>query len=73
MNRTSGSSSRSNSSKSPASAAARKAPTTLRCSRPSAARRFGEQQLSAVSLETAMADFCNRLNHVVREQAGKTW
>jgi len=31
------------------------------------------QQLSSISLEIALANFVNRINHTIREQADKTW
>lgn len=37
------------------------------------ADHFGEEQLSAIILEIAMTNFFNRINHTIREQAGKTW
>ncbi|MCW3818045.1 carboxymuconolactone decarboxylase family protein [Micromonospora sp. DR5-3] len=38
-----------------------------------AADRFTEEQLNAIILEIAMTNFFNRINHTIREQAGKTW
>ncbi|MER6983762.1 carboxymuconolactone decarboxylase family protein [Streptomyces carpinensis] len=38
-----------------------------------AADRFSEGQLSAIVLEVALTNFFNRINHTIREQAGKTW
>ncbi|MEU1792303.1 carboxymuconolactone decarboxylase family protein [Streptomyces sparsogenes] len=38
-----------------------------------AARRFSEEQLSAITLEIALTNFFNRINRTIREQAGKTW
>lgn len=38
-----------------------------------AADHFTEEQLGAIILETAMTNLFNRVNHAVREQAGKTW
>jgi len=38
-----------------------------------AATYFDEKQLSAIILNIAMTNFFNRINHTVREQAGKTW
>lgn len=38
-----------------------------------AAGHFTNEQLGAITLEIAMTNFFNRLNHTVREQAGKTW
>ncbi|TVT61819.1 carboxymuconolactone decarboxylase family protein [Amycolatopsis rhizosphaerae] len=38
-----------------------------------AAAHFDENQLSAIILEIALTNFFNRINHTVREQAGKTW
>ncbi|QWF85987.1 hypothetical protein HUW46_09468 [Amycolatopsis sp. CA-230715] len=38
-----------------------------------AAARFEEKQLSAIILHLAMTNMVNRINHTVREQAGKTW
>lgn len=32
-----------------------------------------EKQLSAIILNIAMTNFFNRINHTIREQAGKTW
>ncbi|QJT05862.1 carboxymuconolactone decarboxylase family protein [Streptomyces asoensis] len=37
------------------------------------ADHFSEEQLSAIILEIAMTNFFNRINHTIREQAGKTW
>lgn len=37
-----------------------------------AADHFDEEQLGAITLEIAMTNFFNRINHTVREQAGKT-
>ncbi|MEV0581037.1 MULTISPECIES: carboxymuconolactone decarboxylase family protein [unclassified Streptomyces] len=38
-----------------------------------AAGHFTEEQLGAITLEVALTNFFNRLNHTVKEQAGKTW
>ncbi|WP_219467384.1 carboxymuconolactone decarboxylase family protein [Nonomuraea rhizosphaerae] len=38
-----------------------------------AAAHFDEKQLSAIVLNIAMTNFFNRINHTIREQAGKTW
>lgn len=38
-----------------------------------AADHFTEEQLSAMILEIAITNFFNRINHIIREQAGKTW
>ncbi len=38
-----------------------------------AAEHFDERQLSAVVLDIALTNFFNRINHTIREQAGKTW
>jgi alkylhydroperoxidase family enzyme len=38
-----------------------------------AADHFDEKQLSAIVLEIAVTNFFNRINHTLREQAGKTW
>ncbi|ACZ89822.1 carboxymuconolactone decarboxylase family protein [Streptosporangium roseum] len=38
-----------------------------------AATHFDEKQLSAITLNIAMTNFFNRINHTNREQAGKTW
>lgn len=38
-----------------------------------AATHFDQNQLSAIILDIALTNFFNRLNHTVREQAGKTW
>jgi AhpD family alkylhydroperoxidase len=38
-----------------------------------AAGHFDEKQLSAILLNIALTNFFNRINHAVREQAGKTW
>lgn len=38
-----------------------------------AADHFAEEQLSAIILEIATTNFFNRINHTIREQAGKTW
>jgi AhpD family alkylhydroperoxidase len=38
-----------------------------------AAAHFDEQQLSAIVLEIATTNFFNRINRMIREQAGKTW
>jgi AhpD family alkylhydroperoxidase len=38
-----------------------------------AAAYFDEGQLSAIISEIAMTNFFNRINHTIREQAGKTW
>ena len=34
---------------------------------------FTEEELSAITLEIAMTNFFNRINHTIREQAGKAW
>ncbi|MEV4071377.1 carboxymuconolactone decarboxylase family protein [Nonomuraea fuscirosea] len=38
-----------------------------------AAEHFDERQLSAIVLDIALTNFFNRINHTLREQAGKTW
>jgi AhpD family alkylhydroperoxidase len=38
-----------------------------------AAAHFDEKQLSAIILDIALTNFFNRINHTIREQAGKTW
>ncbi|GAA3423642.1 carboxymuconolactone decarboxylase family protein [Streptosporangium nondiastaticum] len=38
-----------------------------------AAAHFDEKQLSAINLQIALANFFNRINRTIREQAGKTW
>lgn len=38
-----------------------------------AAARFDEKQLSAIILDIALTNFFNRINHTLREPAGKTW
>ncbi|MCZ7428678.1 carboxymuconolactone decarboxylase family protein [Micromonospora sp. WMMA1949] len=38
-----------------------------------AAEHFSEEELNAIILEIAMTNFFNRINHSIREQAGKTW
>jgi AhpD family alkylhydroperoxidase len=38
-----------------------------------ATAHFDEKQLGAIALHIAMTNFFNRINHVTREQAGKTW
>ncbi|MEY9874189.1 AhpD family alkylhydroperoxidase [Streptacidiphilus sp. MAP12-33] len=38
-----------------------------------AAAHFTGEQLNAIILEVAMANFFNRINHTIREQAGRTW
>ncbi|CAM5240449.1 hypothetical protein GCM10010329_45180 [Streptomyces spiroverticillatus] len=38
-----------------------------------AADHFTEEQLGAITLEISLTNLFNRLNHTVREQAGKTW
>jgi AhpD family alkylhydroperoxidase len=38
-----------------------------------AADHFDEKQLGAIILNIALTNFYNRINHTVREQAGKTW
>ncbi|MGW0946396.1 carboxymuconolactone decarboxylase family protein [Streptomyces sp. NPDC002623] len=38
-----------------------------------AADHFDEQQLSAIILNISITNFFNRINHTIREQAGKTW
>ncbi|MFC5908633.1 carboxymuconolactone decarboxylase family protein [Streptacidiphilus monticola] len=38
-----------------------------------AADHFTGEQLGAITLEIAMTNFFNRINHTIREQAGKTW
>ncbi|TQF04449.1 carboxymuconolactone decarboxylase family protein [Kitasatospora acidiphila] len=34
---------------------------------------FSAEQLNAIILEIAMTNFFNRINHTIREQAGKSW
>lgn len=34
---------------------------------------FTEEQLNALILEISLTNFFNRINHTIREQAGKTW
>ncbi|MGV9818707.1 hypothetical protein [Nocardia xishanensis] len=38
-----------------------------------AATHFDEKQMSAIILNIAITNFFNRINHTIREQAGKTW
>ncbi|MFI5606841.1 carboxymuconolactone decarboxylase family protein [Amycolatopsis sp. NPDC051903] len=38
-----------------------------------AAKHFEDEQLSAITLNIALTNFFNRINHTIREQAGKTW
>jgi AhpD family alkylhydroperoxidase len=38
-----------------------------------AAAHFDEKQLSSIILNIALANFFNRINRTIREQAGKTW
>jgi AhpD family alkylhydroperoxidase len=38
-----------------------------------AAGHFSGEQLNALVLEVALTNFFNRINHTIREQAGKTW
>ncbi|MFE7529532.1 carboxymuconolactone decarboxylase family protein [Kitasatospora sp. NPDC057542] len=38
-----------------------------------AADHFTEEELNAIILEIALTNFFNRINHTIREQAGKTW
>ena len=38
-----------------------------------AAAHFDDKQLSAIILNIALTGFFNRINHIIREQAGKTW
>ncbi|MGR6918998.1 carboxymuconolactone decarboxylase family protein [[Actinomadura] parvosata] len=38
-----------------------------------AATFFDEKQLSAIILNIALTGFFNRINHTIREQAGKAW
>ncbi|QKW08287.1 carboxymuconolactone decarboxylase family protein [Streptomyces sp. NA04227] len=38
-----------------------------------AADHFDEKQLSSITLLIAMTNFFNRINHITREPAGKTW
>ncbi|WSA22504.1 carboxymuconolactone decarboxylase family protein [Streptosporangium subroseum] len=38
-----------------------------------AATHFDENQMSAIILNIAITNFFNRINHTIREQAGKTW
>ncbi|WP_169947790.1 carboxymuconolactone decarboxylase family protein [Microbispora sp. H11081] len=38
-----------------------------------AAAHFDDKQLSAIILNVALTGFFNRINHTIREQAGKTW
>jgi len=37
------------------------------------AGHFTEEQLNALILEISLTNFFNRINHTIREQAGKTW
>ncbi|GAA4053005.1 carboxymuconolactone decarboxylase family protein [Nonomuraea soli] len=37
------------------------------------AGRFSEEELNAIILEIALTNFFNRINHTIREQAGKSW
>ncbi|GLY79060.1 carboxymuconolactone decarboxylase family protein [Actinoallomurus iriomotensis] len=38
-----------------------------------AVAHFDQKQLSAIILNIALTNFFNRVNHTIREQAGKTW
>ncbi|MEV7803082.1 carboxymuconolactone decarboxylase family protein [Microbispora sp. NPDC088329] len=38
-----------------------------------AAAHFDEKQMSAITLNIAITNFFNRINHTTREQAGKAW
>ncbi|WP_326642348.1 carboxymuconolactone decarboxylase family protein [Nonomuraea fuscirosea] len=38
-----------------------------------AATHFDEKQMSAIILNIAITNFFNRINHTIREQAGKAW
>ncbi|MEV4094446.1 carboxymuconolactone decarboxylase family protein [Streptosporangium saharense] len=38
-----------------------------------AADHFTDEQLNAITMEIALTNFFNRINHTIREQAGKTW
>ncbi|UCM88995.1 carboxymuconolactone decarboxylase family protein [Streptomyces marincola] len=38
-----------------------------------ATAHFDEKQLASLTLHIAMTNFFNRVNHTIREQAGKTW
>ncbi len=38
-----------------------------------AAEHYTGEQLNAIVLEVALTNFFNRINHTIREQAGKTW
>lgn len=38
-----------------------------------ATEHFNDDQLSSIILEIALTNFFNRINHTIREQAGKTW
>ncbi len=38
-----------------------------------AAKHFDDKQLSAIVMNIALTNFFNRINHSIREQAGKTW
>ncbi|MGW4771262.1 carboxymuconolactone decarboxylase family protein [Nocardia sp. NPDC004278] len=38
-----------------------------------AATHYDENQMSAIILNIAITNFFNRINHTIREQAGKTW
>lgn len=38
-----------------------------------AAEHFNDDQLSSIILEIALTNFFNRINHTIREQAGKAW
>ncbi|MDG6103738.1 carboxymuconolactone decarboxylase family protein [Dactylosporangium aurantiacum] len=38
-----------------------------------AAEHFNDDQLSSIILEIALTNFFNRINHTIREQAGKSW
>ncbi|MFI9414622.1 carboxymuconolactone decarboxylase family protein [Nocardia gamkensis] len=38
-----------------------------------AAIHFDEKQIFAIILNIALTNFFNRINHTIREQAGKTW
>ncbi|WP_432934123.1 carboxymuconolactone decarboxylase family protein [Microbispora sp. CA-135349] len=38
-----------------------------------AATHFDEKQMPSITLNIAITNFFNRINHTIREQAGKTW
>lgn len=38
-----------------------------------ATKHFDQKQLSGIILNIALTNFFNRINHTIREQAGKTW